>query len=239
MKYEDRIYRSLINKDNLVTYSVKISESDLLLSTDTNLEYQALQSLSKYRNYIEKYIENFPEFKTSLLPVNDDPLAPPIVREMISQSKICGVGPMASVAGAIAEFIGNDLSSFSENVIIENGGDIFLKVTKKKIVSIFVGESALNYKINLLVNPKKTPMGICTSSATIGPSFSMGIADAVCVASDSATLADAAATAIGNRVKSVNDIRKSLEYGRSIPGVTGIVIIVKDKMGAIGDLEFI
>lgn len=239
MKYEERIYRSLINKDNLVTYNVKIDESDLLLSTDTYLAKQAFQSLSKHRNSIEKYIKNVNEFQTSLEPIKDDPLAPPIVRKMIFQSKICGVGPMASVAGAIAEFVGLELSEFSENVIIENGGDIFLKVTQQKIVSIFAGGSTLNYKVNLLVKSKKTPIGICTSSATVGPSLSMGIADAVCVTSNSATLADAAATSIGNRVKTKNDIKKCLDYGRKIPGVLGIVIIIEDKMGVIGDVELV
>ncbi len=238
MKYEERIYRSLINKDNLISYNVKISESDLFISSDTNLSEQAKKSLIIHRNSLEKYIKTNPQFLSSLVPLHEDDLAPPIVRDMIRKTKICGVGPMASVAGAVAEFVGHDLIDSTENLIIENGGDIFLKVKHQVTVGIYAGESALSYKLNLLVKPEETPLGICTSSATVGPSLSFGVADAVCVTSRSATLADAAASAIGNRVKNKKDIKPSLDYGIEIPGVLGIVIIVGSDMGAIGDIEF-
>ena len=192
-----------------------------------------------HRNSLERYIKTNPQFRTSLVPLPEDNLAPPIVRDMIQKSKICGVGPMASVAGAVAEFVGNDLFDSTENLIIENGGDIFLKVKHQVTVGIYAGESALSYKLNIIVKPEETPLGICTSSATVGPSLSFGIADAVCVTSNSATLADAAASAIGNRVKNKKDIKPSLDYGIEIPGVLGIIIIVGNDMGAIGNVEFV
>ena len=142
------------------------------------------------------------------------------------------------VAGAVAEFVGYDLLGLTTNLIIENGGDIFLQSEKKVTVSVFAGESALSYKLKLLVKPEDTPLGLCTSSATVGPSLSFGAADAVCVISKSATLADAAASAIGNRVNSKKDIKSSLDYGINIPGVKGIVIICGNDMGAIGEVEF-
>ena len=238
MKYEDRSYRSLINKDNLISYNIKISESDLFISSDTDLAVLAEKSLIQHRYSLENYIRNHPEFRTSLLPLPDDHLAQPIVRSMISKSKICGVGPMASVAGAISEFVGYDLLDATENLIIENGGDIFLHSKNKLNVAIYAGESTLSYKVNLIVKSEDTPLGICTSSATVGPSFSFGKADAVCVISTSATLADAAASAIGNRVKSKKNIKFALDYGIKIPGVKGIVIICGNDMGAIGEVEF-
>ena len=239
MKYEERVYRSLINKDNFLSYNIKIFESDLFISSDTNLAEQARKSLITHRNSLESYIGINQQFRTSLVPVPEDHLAPPIVREMIQKSKICGVGPMASVAGAVAEFVGYDLIDFTENLIIENGGDIFLKVKHQVNVGIYAGESALSYKLNIIVKPEETPLGICTSSATVGPSLSFGIADAVCVTSNSATLADAAASAIGNRVKNKKDIKPSLDYGIKIPGIIGVVIIVGNDMGAIGNVEFL
>lgn len=239
MKHEERTYRSLINKDNLISYNVKIAESDLLISSDTNLTNEALESLGRHRHFLEIYIKSHPEFRTSLLPLSEDNLAPPIVRDMLSRSKICRVGPMASVAGAVAEFVGNDLLQFTENIIIENGGDIFLKSKNELTVSVYAGESTLSYKINFVIKPEKTPLGVCTSSATVGPSLSFGKADAVCVISKSTTLADAAASAIGNRVKSKNDIKNSLDFGIKIPGVTGIIIIVGNDMGAIGEVHFV
>jgi len=158
---------------------------------------------------------------------------------MLLKSNVCGVGPMASVAGAISEYVGNDLLNQTENVIIENGGDIFLKSKKELTVSVYAGESPLSYKVNFIVKPEKTPLGICTSSATVGPSLSFGKADAVCVISQSATLADAAASAIGNKVKSKKDIKPALDFGIKIPGVLGIIIIIGNDMGAIGEVQFV
>jgi uncharacterized protein len=239
MKYEERTYRSLINKDNLTLYNVKIAESDLLISSDTNLTDRALKSLAKYRNSIETYIKNHRDFRTSFLPLPDDDLAPPIVRDMLIKSKICGVGPMAGVAGAVAEFIGYDLLGLTENIIIENGGDIFIKTKSNLIASVYAGESPLSYNVNFIVKSEKTPLGICTSSATVGPSLNFGKADAVCVISPSSTLADAAASAIGNKVKSKQNIKTALDYGIKIPGISGIIIICGNDMGAIGEVELI
>ena len=239
MKHEERTYRLLINKDILTSYNVKIFESDLFISSDINLYAAAEKSLIQHRHSLENYIKNYPEFRTSLLPFSEDDLAPAIVRNMIARSKICGVGPMASVAGAISEFVGYDLLDQTENLIIENGGDIFIRSKNKLTVSIYAGESTLSYKVNIVVKPEETPLGICTSSATVGPSLSFGIADAVCVISRSATLADAAASAIGNRIKTKKDIKPALDYGIKIPGVKGIVIISGNDMGAIGDMELI
>jgi len=238
MIYEERNYRSLINKDNIISYSVKIAQSDLWISSDSNLTGLAEKSLRQHRYFLESYIDTNPEFRTTLLPFPQDPLAPAIIREMITQSTVCGVGPMASVAGAIAEFVGKDLSGFTENLIIENGGDIFLLSQKSLSIGIFAGESTLSYKVKLSIKPDETPLGICTSSATVGPSLSFGKADAVCVLSSCATLADAAASAVGNCVKNKNDIKKALNYGLKIPGVRGVVIIIGNEMGAAGEVTF-
>jgi ApbE superfamily uncharacterized protein (UPF0280 family) len=239
MKYEERTYRSLINKDNLTSYNVKISESDLLISSDTNLADIALKSLARHRHSLETYIKSHPDFLASLLPLPEDDLAPPIVRDMLTKSKICGVGPMAGVAGAVSEFVGYDLLSQTENIIIENGGDIFIKTKNKLITSVYAGVSPLSYNVNFIIKPEETPLGICTSSATIGPSLSFGKADAVCVISKSATLADAAASAIGNKVKSKNNIKPALDFGIKIKGVAGIIIILENEMGAIGEVELV
>ncbi len=239
MKYEQRLYRSLINKDNLVSYSIKIQESDLYISSDTDLSAKAHQSLAGHRHALETYIQTHPDFRTALTPLPDDPLAPPIIRDMIAQSKKAGVGPMASVAGAVSKFVGQDLTLLTDNLFIENGGDIFLKSKKDVTVSIFAGESTLSYKVNVIVKKEKTPLGICTSSATVGPSLSFGRADAVTVISKSATLSDAAASAIGNRVQSKKDIKKALEFGMSISGIDSVIIIIGNDMGAIGDVELI
>ena len=239
MVYEERTYRSLINKDNLTSYNVKIAESDLFISSDTDLSHQIKASLLKHRSHLENYIKSHPAFLSSLLPLPEDEFAPAIVKDMLIKSSICVVGPMAAVAGAISQFIGQELLESTDNLIIENGGDIFLKTKEKSTVSVFAGESPLSYKVNFMISPEKTPLGICTSSATVGPSLNFGKADAVCVISKSATLSDAAATAIGNKVKSKKDIKTALDYGIKIPGVKGIIIVCGNDMGAIGEVQFV
>ena len=83
------------------------------------------------------------------------------------------------------------------------------------------------------------PRAVCTSSGTIGHSLSLGVADAVCVVSESCPLADAAATAIGNRVEGAGDIQGAIDWGRGISGVDGIVVVIGDKMGAWGGVELV
>ena len=146
---------------------------------------------------------------------------------------------MAGVAGAISEYVGNDLLNLTKNIIIENGGDIFIKTENKLITSVYAGESPLSYNVNFIVKPQDSPLGISSSSATVGPSLSFGKADAVCVISKSATLADAAASAIGNKVKSKKDIKPALDFGIKIKGVTGIIIILESEMGVIGKVELV
>jgi hypothetical protein len=144
---------------------------------------------------------------------------------------------MAAVAGAVAEFVGRELLEFSPEIIVENGGDIFLKINRKRIVGIYAGDSPLTGKLGLEINPQDTPLGVCTSSGTVGHSLSFGKADAVVVMAGSATLADAAATAICNKVKKPDDINGAIEIGRNIAGLKGIVIIIGSSIGVWGDVK--
>jgi len=235
--YKDKHYRSLIKEDFLKPYQIKVSETDLYIRTDTDLSDKVLRSVIKHRNFIEEYIKKRPDFLSSLTPLGEDSRAPEIVREMLKFTKIAHVGPMASVAGALAECVGFDLLKYSENAIVENGGDVFIRTNKALRVGIFAADSPLSMKVAIRVMPEETPMGVCTSSASVGHSLSFGIADAVCVTSQSAILADAVATFIGNRVKRKEDIKKAIEDGLKISGVWGIIIISGDLLGVGGDIQ--
>jgi hypothetical protein len=160
-----------------------------------------------------------------------------MVREMAEAAERAGVGPMAAVAGAIAEGTGRELMKFSAEVIVENGGDIFLKVLKRRLVGVYAGKSPFTGKIALEIQPEETPLGICTSSGTVGHSLSFGSADAVIVLSPSTALADAAATAIGNLIREASDIPKGIEFAQGIEGLKGVVIIKEDKMGVWGEVR--
>jgi ApbE superfamily uncharacterized protein (UPF0280 family) len=185
------------------------------------LKDPAFHSLHRYRSSIEAYIGSSPDFLNSLKPLPHDALAPPIVREMIGAGMAANVGPMAAVAGAIADHVGRDLLEYSRNVIVENGGDIFMHCTSDIRVGIFAGRSALSNRIALKIRKEEMPLGVCTSSGTVGHSLSFGKADAVRVKAGTACLADAAATAIGNRVKDKTDIQTALEAGNEDSGCHG------------------
>ncbi|MFB3924938.1 MAG: UPF0280 family protein [Syntrophales bacterium] len=237
--YQRRFYRNEVFSPDLAIFEVKVKETDLFISAGRNLSDIALNSVCKYRNFIEEYIKLRPKFMKSFSPIEKDDLAPPIIRDMLDASSRVNVGPMASVAGAIAQYVAQDILEHTDQVIVENGGDIYLKSKRELRIGVYSGKSPLSGKIKLRIRPEATPLGICTSSGTVGHSVSFGRADAVCVISKSAVLADAAATAVGNRVNKESDIRPALQFGLNIEGVLGILIIIGDKMGASGMIEFI
>jgi len=235
--YEPRTYRHWVKDKDLIPFNVVVKETDLYIRASTNLKRKALKLVSKYRDTLERYIERHPAFLTSLEPVPVDDNAPHIIREMAEAAEKVGVGPMASVAGAIAEFIGKELLAFSPEVIVENGGDIYLKSLRERTIGIYAGKSPLSGKLGLEIKGQDTPLGICTSSGTVGHSLSYGEADAVIVLSKSATLADAAATAIGNLIIQPNDIPSGIEFAQGIEGLKGVLIIKGDKMGLWGKVK--
>jgi len=235
--YEPRTYRHWIKGGDLISFNVVVKETDLYIRASTNLKRKALKLVVKYRDILERYIRRYPTFLTSRQPLPVDENAPHIVKAMSEAASRAGVGPMASVAGAIAEFVGTELLAFSPEIIVENGGDIYLKSLGKRLVGIYAGESPLTGKIGLEITGTDTPLGICTSSGTVGHSLSYGKADAVIVLSKSATLADAAATTIGNLIKQPADIPSGIELAKSIEGVLGVIIIKGDNTGLWGKVK--
>jgi hypothetical protein len=236
-EYAERFYRRRVRSSDLVTFEVKVKETDLLVSAGKKIEKEARDLVFASRHQIESYIESHPDFLTTLKPYPDDPFAPPLVKEMVECTRDAGVGPMASVAGAIAQFVGIGLLQWSKEVIVENGGDIFLKAERPITVSLFAGESPLSGKLGLVISPGQMPLGICTSSGSVGHSFSMGKADASCVLAPSATMADGAATALGNRIQSRKDLDRIAEWAAKMKGVTGVVVILGDAMATWGQVE--
>jgi ApbE superfamily uncharacterized protein (UPF0280 family) len=236
---EPRFYRHWIKDDDLVSFEVVVKQTDLYIRSRRNLKDKAIDSVLKHRGPLESYIGRHPLFLTTLDPYQAEAEAPAIVKEMARVSQLTGVGPMAAVAGAIAEAVGRDLLAFSPEVIVENGGDIFLKISKKRLVGVYAGQSSFTRKVALEVMPRETPLGVCTSSGTVGHSLSLGSADALVVLSPSTALADAAATALGNLVKAAGDIPQAIEKAQTIEGLRGVVVIVGDKMGVWGKVKIV
>ncbi len=237
--YIERTYRKHVSAEDLVSFPVAIKETDLRVSAERNLEKETIDLVLNYRKHLEDYIKVHSGFISILTPFPEDPFAPPIVREMILTTRDIGVGPMASVAGAIAQYVGRDLLELTGQVIVENGGDIYLACTRPSTVSIFAGDSPLSHRIGLRIPVENMPLGICTSSSTIGHSLSMGIADAVCILSPSAILADGAATALCNRIKDLKDLNQIADWAAEIEGIIGGMAILGDRMATWGDLELV
>jgi ApbE superfamily uncharacterized protein (UPF0280 family) len=239
MKTQEFKYRKLISAKGLVRSAVIEKESDLLILAEKALTGPAHEVLIKERRELEAYIEKNPKFAKTFRPYSVSLFSPKIVRLMSWAAKRANVGPMASVAGALAETIGKNLLKYSKDVIVENGGDIFVKVSKPRRIGVYAGKSPFSEKIAIEISPQNTPLGICTSAGTVGHSVSFGTADAVLVTARSCALADAAATAIGNVVKSEETIEEGLNVAKKIRGLHGVLIIKNEVMGAWGTLKIV
>lgn len=247
-KYINRTYRTLHKAEELRSLFVKIKDTDLHILADNAQEHQARDLALQYRLQIENYINRYPHFLDSLAPLEHDPLASPIVKEMIHAGKIANVGPMAAVAGATAEFVGRGLEKLGcAEVIVENGGDLYLSKKKDSTVAIFAGESPLSLRFGINVQARDMPLGVCTSSGTVGHSLSLGKADSVTVVAKSTAVADAMATALGNMVGNLvgketsrdSGIKKVLDFAQSIDEILGVIIVYGDQVGAVGEVELV
>lgn len=238
-EYRERTYRKLVRDRDLFSFNVIVKETDLWVSAEKELVKETRDLIIDYRHQLESYIQAHPEYVNSLNPYPADQFAPEIVKMMISETEKVGVGPMASVAGAIAQYVGNNLLDITDQVIVENGGDIYLKTSRDVTISIFAGESPLSNRIGILINVYQMPLGVCSSSGTVGHSLSMGNADVVCILSSSAILADGAATALGNRIRSEKDLDRIAEWANEIDGITGGIAVLGERMAMWGEVELV
>ncbi|MDD3314712.1 MAG: UPF0280 family protein [Syntrophaceticus sp.] len=244
MEYRRRTYRELVKGKGMVSFPVSLKDSDLLISVDSEsfsreLKEKSLSVLSGIRSDLENYIVGDEEFQWTLIPHQLLPGAPRVARLMAAAALRAGVGPMAAVAGAFAELVGRGLHSDIQEIIVENGGDIYFKTRHPIITGIFAGESPLSGRVGLRFSPRMNGCGVCTSSATVGPSLSLGCTDAAIVVSHNAALADAVASTLGNLVHREKDITPALEKVLEIRGIQGAVVILGDKLGALGDVELV
>ncbi|MEM3184785.1 MAG: UPF0280 family protein [Candidatus Hadarchaeales archaeon] len=199
----------------------------------------AIEAAKQARFEIEGYVLRYPEFRYSLHPLKiRDPEKPKVVSLMLRAAEIAGVGPFAAVAGAIAQ-VASVAASEVGGAIVENGGDISASGKFDFSVGIFAGDSPLSGTIGFRITSGDLPIGICTSSGTVGHSISFGVADAVVVVADEASVADAAATAIANEVTGEDieqSIKNGLEKADEIDEIRGCLIIRGKMAGMKGKL---
>jgi len=230
-------YRRLANPNDLVTFRVRMKQTNMSISAQEDLTEDAIGLVRAARTEIERRIEEQPEFKTSLAPLPFDPAASEILRVMLEMSERAQVGPMASVAGAIAEYVGRGLANRSPEIIVENGGDIFLKSAYRREIAVVAENSSLK-GMRIALPPVPEGAGVATSAGTLGHSMSFGRADAVTIFASTAALADSIATAVGNVVRTRNDLPRAIAKAGEY-GARGALIIADDHMAAWGEIELL
>ena len=221
-------------------------ESDVtIISESQSAIREARKSLVDNRKILEKYVKKNDTFLTSFSPIKVTTEFE-IINLMSIASELCDVGPMAAVAGAFADIMlnkmkMNDLPDYvpAKIALVENGGEIAVDSEKDMKIALFAGYNQLNLNIGFLIENKNGPLGIGTSSATVGHAISLGQADAVTIFAKDATLADAAATRVANLVNGVDiekSIKNALDAAEDIDGVYGAFISREDKVGQVGKL---
>lgn len=211
-----------------------------MIRAERDLSAAALAKVVATRTLLTDHIAAHPEFATALRPL-DLPTGEinPLVTSMYRAAQLAHVGPMAAVAGTVAQAVGVALLPHTHRVMVENGGDLFIDADREVTIAIYAGRSKLNGKIALRLDADELPLAVCTSSGLVGPSLSYGQAQAATVIAADAALADAVATALGNRVSSSEDIKPALEWAVSLEGVTGALAIVQDNLGIMGDVKLV
>lgn len=242
--FVNRDYRHLHQASDLHYFRVQVRESDLVIGVEQTSWRPALQEkcrreLADLRRELEGYISLHSDFKTSFSPIKLLAGAPTIAQTMARAARLAGVGPMAAVAGAVAQALGEFLAPASREVIIENGGDLYLRGERERTIALLAGSSPFSYRMGVRVCPGGGALGVCTSSGTVGPSISLGKADAVMIRARDAALADAVATAAANLVQQEEDLMKAVDFARGVSGVAGVMAIKGDKMAAWGEMEIV
>lgn len=201
----------------------------------------AYSSLLTHRLLLDQYVERHPSFRISLHPVRVEPWAPKVARLAAEAAEIAEVGPMAAVAGALAEAVMEDLLKAGAQIaVVENGGEVAATAIESLNVAVYAGPSPLSMKVGFELGPTDYPIGIATSSASVSKAINFGEADAAVVVANEASLADAAAKAVCNAVKGRDDeeaVAKGLEVAdRLRPYIRGALVIKGRHVGLTGRL---
>ena len=228
-------------KRTLHEYGFTLSESKIHMKSDNNEALRkAVAEIKRHRRELLRYINEHPEFKYAMHPVAPAQNAPRIVQEMASAAFKANVGPMASVAGALADVGLRSMLKLGASIaIVENGGEIAAFTEEPIIISILSGDVSLSGRMGFCLGREDCPIGIATSSSRTNRTLSFGEADSVTVIADNASLADAAATAICNSVIGLGikeSIERGLERAKRIDGVRGVLIIREGYSGIWGNL---
>jgi len=239
--FEARFYRRNIGENRFKYFTVTFMETDLWIGIDRQsfrkemIDF-ALTRTKNIRRQIEEYCKRDTKFLSALSPYEVYEFAPPVVKRMSAFGEAAEVGSMAAVAGVFAQEVGQRIETeFGvKEIVIENGGDIYLNVKEPAIISIYAGSSPLSEKVGLTIGPAYSPLGICTSSGNVGHSFSFGKANAVVIVCKETGLADAYATSFCNKVQQEEDIESVLNETSKVEEILTALVILNERLGVQG-----
>ncbi len=228
--------------------SFRLKETFVWITADEKSYIEvAKKEIRERRKELERFVRWHPYFLVTLERYELDEVEvgstlsreaiPEIVERMIESTSLFDIGPMAAVAGTLAEFAVDAMQNAGATyAMVDNGGDIALITDREVLVGIYAGESTFSNKIALRIKPSNSLVGICTSSATVGHSISFGTADAATVISPSASLSDAAATALCNAVTDAQSITNAFRAINHVESIEGAFVIYKDVLATWGNL---
>lgn len=221
-------------------FQVAVEQTDLWIVAEQDLRHEMAEAVRDIRGIIKNHILLHPDFAASLSPLPIPDAVPAPVLQMYRAAEICGVGPMAAVAGTVAQFVGERFMDVSPNLLVENGGDTWLASTRERVVALLPDPES-GVMIGLRVEVGGFPVSICSSSATIGHSLSLGSGELVTVRARDGALADAAATSLCNGLRSRRDIDDVLAVaqGWATHGVEGVFLQGSGQIAAWGAMELV
>lgn len=223
-----------------VSFQVVVGETDLWVAAEEDLSRELSLLAAKLRGEIQAYMALDPSFRTSLVPIDILPSAPDIVRRMAAGARLAGVGPFAAVAGTIAQLVAEHFKARSPEMLVENGGDIYIQGRRERIIGLLpeVNSKAM---FGLRIAGGALPLAICSSSASIGHSLSFGHGELATVLAVDGAFSDAAATALCNMLQTAEDIPVVVKQAQAWAkyGLKGVFVQCGDRLGMWGDFELV
>lgn len=227
-----------MTKQKLFKRAFRLKESDCTVIADKPEGIQtAKSSIQRNRKLLENYVKKHQQFLFSLEPVEVQD-APEVATLMAKAAKKANVGPMAAVAGVLADLAVKDMTADGCKVaVVENGGEVYAVSNQPINIGFAAGDEPLSREMGFRL--KQFPFGVATSSGRFSHAFSFGDADAVTIFGVNAGLADAAATAVANTVTGDDTeavIKNAIDKALKIEGVYGVFILYRGVVGKAGQI---
>jgi ApbE superfamily uncharacterized protein (UPF0280 family) len=234
-----KLHRDWLSGADFYLTQIAAKETELQVFTSRKAERRMIEEkIRLLRLDIENYIERDRLFLVSLRPVEVAKDAPVIVKEMSRCARLINCGPMQTLAGAIAGYLGRALSDNGfKDVVVKNATSIFIKSSKTLAINFYTGRSKIWSRLKLKIRPKDTPLCVAIQEGRRAQDINFGCADNVFVLSSNAALAQGAAVSVANRINTKADMQRALDFARTIKGIEGVAIIMKNNMLSWGKVE--